>query len=68
MIKEIVKGCITSIADLFMRVDAFTDFPLENQVFSGSLEQICFWLKNWTSSNNGDKLSWQAFDLNHLGE
>jgi len=43
--KEIVKGCITSLADLFMRID-FTDYPLENLVFSGQLEQICSWFKN----------------------
>ena len=67
--KEIVKGCITSVADLFMRVDS-KDFPLENLVFLGYLEQLCNWIKegnSWDNDNNRQNC-WKIYNCGLLGK
>lgn len=55
--KELVKGLLPALADLFIRIH-FIDFPLENLVFLGQLEQICSWIKS------GRK----AYDCESLGK
>lgn len=69
LMKEIVRNCITSIADLFMRI-GFMDFPLENLVFSNQLEQICSWIKDgkFFDTQNHSVDCWDGYDCTTLGK
>lgn len=42
---EIARSCTIVLADLFIHVDPFTDFPTE-MIHANRLEQICQWLKS----------------------
>jgi hypothetical protein len=67
---ELTRNCIVLLADLFQRIDDFTNFPIEKLVFANRLEVFCNWMNYETCPeiNNKKILIADVKDLNELSK
>lgn len=65
---EAARSCISVLADLFERIDSYTDYPIDNLVFSNRHEQFCQWIQDEECLSEGktEKLL-QAYNCENIG-